>query len=370
MESARRPGRSASASQRRSRLKRSDPSRAGITRKHNGGGFLYLEPNGEPVADDDALERIAGLAIPPAWQDVWISPYDNGHIQAIGTDGVGRRQYIYHRRWRERQDEAKFDRMLEFASVLPVVRREVQVALGQRDLARERVLAAAVRLLDRGFFRVGGESYAEENNTFGLATLRREHATLSDGNRIVFSYTGKSGKEHVQVIVDPEAYEVVALLKRRRGGGDELLAHRTSDNGWRDVRSEDINDYLKNLAGREYSAKDFRTWHATVLMALALAVSVSARRSPSSARRAVSRAVQEVAMYLGNTPTVCRGAYIDPRVIDRYLDGQTIVAALDDVAGDPLDVASREGVEAAVIALIERQPLEVPDSFGELLRAA
>jgi len=354
---------------RRKRLRRSDPSRPGITRSRNGQGFQYVGLDGEPIADTGVLERIAALTIPPAWQDVWICPHDNGHIQAIGTDAAGRRQYVYHQRWRERRDEAKFDRMLEFAAVLPEVRRRAHAALMLPGLPRERVLACAVRLLDRGFFRVGGESYADEHSTFGLATMRKEHVTLGDDGEIVFEYTGKSGKEHLQAVVDHDAYDVVRLLKRRRGGGEELLAYCRPDRTWRDVRSDDINEYLKSLAGREYSAKDFRTWHATVLMAVALAVSVPARRSQASARRAVSRGVQEVAAYLGNTPAVCRGSYIDPRVIDRYLDGQTIIGVVDTL-GDPLGLESREAIEAAVIALTERRPPPPPKPLKRLLERA
>ena len=289
---------------------------------------------------------------------MWISPWDNGHIQAIGTDAAGRRQYLYHARWRERRDEQKFERMLEFARVLPQVRTRTARDLQAQDLTRERVLACAVRLLDRGFFRIGGEDYADQHNTYGLATMRREHVTLGGEGRLVFDYVGKSGKEHLQAVVDQEAYEVVRALAGRAAPGDELLAYRDGQGLWRDVRSEDINAYLKELAGDEYSAKDFRTWHATVLMAVALAVSVPASRSAYAAKRAVARAVQEVATYLGNTPAVCRRAYIDPRVIDRYRDGRTIVATLDEVGG--LDVEStevRERIEAAVVGLIEhRQP--------------
>jgi DNA topoisomerase I len=343
---------------RRRRLRRSDPARPGITRRRREGGFEYLTPDGVVLSDESALVRIEALTIPPAWRDVWIAPWDNGHIQAIGTDTAGRRQYLYHARWRERRDEQKFERMLEFARVLPQVRARTARDLRAQGLTRERVLACAVRLLDRGFFRIGGEDYADQHSTYGLATMRREHVTLGENGRLVFEYVGKSGKEHLQAVVDREAYDVVRALTARVAPGEELLAYRDAQGQWRDVRSEDINAYLKELAGEEYSAKDFRTWHATVLMAAALAVSVPASRSAAAAKRAVTRAVQEVATYLGNTPAVCRRAYIDPRVIDRYRDGRTIVGALDEVGG--LDVEStevRERIEAAVVGLIEhRQP--------------
>ncbi len=342
---------------RRARLRRSDPSRPGIRRVRLVGGFEYLGPDGKPLTDERVLGRMDALVIPPAWEDVWISPFENGHIQAIGTDAAGRRQYLYHARWRERRDEQKFERMLDFARVLPELRRRTGRDIEAQDLSRERVLACAVRLLDRGFFRIGGEDYADQNNTYGLATMRREHVRLEEDGRIVFDYVGKAGKEHLQAIVDPAAYDVVKALKERRAAGDELLAYSENGDGWRDVRSEDINTYLKALAGADYTAKDFRTWHATVLMAVALAAAVPATRSAYAAKRAVSNAVKEVARYLGNTPAVCRASYIDPRVIDRYRDGRTIVEAIDEVVG--LDVNSpevREHIEEAVVRLIEHKP--------------
>ncbi len=346
------------------RLRTSYPGEPGIARRRTADGFVYVDHRGRPVADAATLDRIAALAIPPAWDDVWISPYQNGHIQAAGTDAAGRRQYLYHEKWRERRDGEKFDRMLAFAAALPDVRRAAAAHLGgvraapdgalaASDLTRERVLACALRLLDLGFFRIGGEAYAEENKTFGLATMRKEHVTLAPPDTVVFSYVAKSHKERVQTVSDAEVYRVVARLKRRRAGGDDLLAWR-HDGAWRDVRSQDINEYLKEITGGDYTAKDFRTWHATVLAAVGLAVSTRVRRSPTASRRAIVRVVKEVAHYLGNTPAVARSSYIDPRVIERYLAGRTIAATLDALGGNDVftDPGARNVAERAVIALI------------------
>ena len=220
----------------------------------------------------ETLERIRELTIPPAWQDVWICPWPNGHIQAVGTDARGRKQYRYHDHWRELRDREKFDRMLEFGRALPRLRRVTNRHLRRPGPTRERVLAGAVRLLDRGFFRIGGENYAEENDTYGLATMQRRHVRLEPGNVIVFDYVAKGGQRRVQSVVDPQVYRLVSELKRRRGGTPDLLAYK--DRGrWRDVVSSDVNAYIKDVAGEEFTAKDFRTWTATVLAAVGVAVS-------------------------------------------------------------------------------------------------
>ena len=289
--------------------------------------------------------------IPPAWKEVWICPWPNGHIQAVGFDAAGRRQYLYHPRWREKRDREKYDHMLEFAAALPDARQVVAAQLAGRGLTRERVLAAAVRLLDLGFFRVGGERYAEDNGTYGLATLRREHVRFSRGE-IVFSYPAKGGYERVQAVAEPQVVRVVRALRSRREGGDALFAYQR-DGGWHDVHSSEINDYLKDLTGLDVSAKDFRTWNATVLAAVGLAVSPVPRSSASSRKRAVARVVKEVSEYLGNTPAVCRASYIDPRVIERYERGDTIAADLDKLGqtGDGA-LATQGAIERAVLDLI------------------
>jgi DNA topoisomerase I len=335
------------------RLRRADCSGPGITRRRRGGGFEYLDEEGTRVEEKDVLVRIRELAIPPAWNDVWICPYPHGHIQAVGTDAAGRRQYLYHQAWRDRRDQEKFDEMTRFARALPTLRRAAARHLRGKELSRERVLACAVRLLDRGFFRIGTEGYAEENETYGLATMERRHVRLGGDGLLVFDYPSKGGKRRVQSVVDTEVYDVVAALKRRRSGS-ELLAFRNG-RAWVDVRSDDINDYIKQVTRDGFSAKDFRTWNATVLAAVALAVSGRATASKAARTRAISRAVKEVAHYLGNTPAVCRASYIDPRVFDRYRDGLTIGGALEKLGevefGEP---ATQGAVEEAVLDLLER----------------
>jgi DNA topoisomerase-1 len=308
-------------------LRRADCGRPGIRRRRAGRGFTYIGPDGQRVTDHGALERIRGLVIPPAWEDVWICPDERGHIQATGVDTRGRKQYRYHDLWRVRRDREKFEHMLEFARALPTLRRRVAEDLAEEDLTKNRVLACATRLLDLGFFRIGTEGYAEENQTYGLATIHRKHVRLLGGSTVVFDYTSKSGKRRIQSVVDPEVYAVIEALKRRGGGKRELLAYR-EDGRWVDVKSTDINAYVKEATGGEFTAKDFRTWNATVLAATALAVSAGAS-SESARKRAVTRAVKEVAHYLGNTPAVCRSSYIDPRVVDRFRAGETIAAAVE-----------------------------------------
>ncbi|GAB7191025.1 DNA topoisomerase IB [Kineococcus sp. NUM-3379] len=340
------------------RLRRSSPSSPGFTRRRAGRGWVYLDTEGRRITDRDVVERIAALAIPPAYRDVWICPWPNGHLQAVGTDERGRRQYRYHEQWRAQRDRLKHERVLEVADQLPRARERVAQHLALPGLPRERVLAAAFRLLDLGFFRVGGDTYAEENGSYGLATLRREHVR-EQGGELVFSYVAKSGKDRVAVIADPEVRDVVRALKRRRGGGDDLLAWKEPSGRWHDVTSADVNDYLHEVIGPDVSAKDFRTWHATVLAAVALGVSAQVCGSRTARTRAVSRACQEVSAYLGNTPTVCRASYIDPRVIDLFHDGVTLEPALRDLGADAQfgHPATHGAVEAAVQRLLRDEPV-------------
>ena len=278
------------------RLRRADCSGAGIRRRRRGKGFEYLDQDGTRLTDEETLARIRDLAIPPAWEDVWICPFPMGHIQATGIDARGRKQYRYHDKWRERRDQQKFDEMIDFARALPAMRERVDDDLDTDGMTRERVLACAVRLLDRGFFRVGGEDYAVENESYGLATIHKRHVQLLDDCTLLFDYPAKSGQRRVQSIVDAEVYEILAELKRRRGGSPELLAYRDGRR-WRDLKSADINAYVKEVTGGDFSAKDFRTWNATVLAAVALAVSGPARAkgSKTARKRAINRAVKEVA---------------------------------------------------------------------------
>jgi len=337
------------------RLRRVDCAQPGIRRVKRGRGFTYLGPDGSRITDDNTLQRISELVIPPAWDDVWICLIANGHIQATGTDAAGRRQYRYHDDWRRNRDRDKHERMLEFADVLPMARERMMADLRRRKMGRKRVLGLAARLLDLGFFRIGSEEYAETNNSYGLATMRREHVSCSQGV-VTFDYTGKSGKQRVQSLADSDVCSLITSLKRRRSRDGELLAFRGPD-GWVDVKSYDINDYLRDITGGDFTAKDFRTWHATVLCAVGLAVADIAPVSESARKRAVTRAVKEVALYLGNTPAVCRSSYIDPRVIDLYNDGVTIRGDLDQlgVEAEFGELATQGAIEEAVLRML-REP--------------
>ena len=339
------------------RLRRVDCSMPGIRRRRAGRGFVYTDAFGQRVTDDAVLARIRALAIPPAWTDVWICPLANGHIQATGTDARGRRQYRYHDAWRTRRDQEKFDHMLAFGASLPGMRAVLREHLAEPDLTRNRVLACATRLLDLGFFRIGTEGYAEQNQTYGLATIRKEHVTVGPGDLVTFDYVAKSGKRRLQSIVDADVTAVIRALKRRRAGGAELLAYRNHDGGWSDIRSADINAYVKEVTGGDFTAKDFRTWNATVLCAVGLAVSAGVT-SATGRKRAVTRAITEVAHYLGNTPAVCRSSYVDPRVVDRYYAGVTIADALHRLGKDAEfgQLSTQGSVEVAVLDLLADSP--------------
>jgi DNA topoisomerase IB len=334
------------------RLRRISIDVPGVRRRRRGRGFSYIGTTGGPVRDRATLERIRALAIPPAWEDVWISPDPAGHIQAVGSDAAGRRQYLYHERWRARRDAEKFDRMLDFARALPRLRTRVESDLRRRGLPKERVLAAAVRLLDRGLFRIGSEAYTRRNGSYGLATLRREHVTIR-GRTMAFAFAGKSGVRQERELVDPGALSVIRSLKDRTTRGGELLVYRDG-RAWADIRSEDINEYVREASEGDFTAKDFRTWHATVLAAVVLARESGDLTGVTSRRRVVSGAVKEVAAVLGNTPAVARSSYIDPRVVDRFEEGATIEDALRRIRGDdPTDPSVRGAIESAVLELLD-----------------
>jgi DNA topoisomerase IB len=312
-----------------------------------GRGFSYRDPGGERIDDEETLARIRELAIPPAWKDVWICPDPLGHLQATGIDAAGRKQYLYHERWQQRQAERKFATVREFAAALPHLRRAVTADLRRQGMPRERALACAVRLLDLGFFRVGSEAYAEENESFGLATVRREHVSVQDGE-VVFDFPAKSGQRRVQSIRDPAARRAIETMRRRRGGPQDLLAWRRGRE-WLDVRSEDVNSYIQEKAGEAFSAKDFRTWHGTVLAAVELA-GEPRPASEAAAKRAISGAVDRVAEALGNTPAVCRRSYVDPRVIERFREGRTIDPKGS--VGERMTARARARLEREVLALV------------------
>jgi DNA topoisomerase-1 len=345
------------------RLRRVSCSGPGIARVREGTGFRYVDASGAPVTDEAVLARIEALVIPPAWEDVWICSVATGHIQATGVDAKGRRQYRYHDAWRLQRDLAKHDRVLDFAARLPAAREHMREDLTTHGLTRTRVLACAVRLLDLGFFRIGGEQYASENQSYGLATLLKEHVTVTTSTsgdlEVGFEFTGKSGKLWERSLVEPEVAAVVKQLRQRRGGGPELLAYRSGSGRtgtWVDVKSGDINDYLRNVTGGDDTAKDFRTWSATVMAAVGLAVSTYAE-TPAARKRAVTRVVKEVAEKLGNTPAVCRASYIDPRIIDLYDHGMTIAPQLE-ALGDEASYGSpafQGAIEQAVLSLL-REP--------------
>lgn len=311
------------------RLRRSDCSGPGIRRRRRGRGFRYERDDGTAVTDDDILTRIRSLAIPPAWTDVWICPWPHGHIQAVGTDAAGRRQYRYHDHWRIHRDRQKFERVAAFAAILPKLRARVAHDLAEPGLGRDRVVAAIVRLLDVAFFRVGGDEYAEANETFGAASLHREHVHVH-GDVLRFNYPAKGSIDRTIEVRDQQVLKVIVELRRRRTASPQLFAYRQGRR-WVDVHAPDVNDYIKALAGDGFSAKDFRTWSGTVLAAALLAEATSgaagdaALSSQSQRHRTEVQAIAQVAAYLGNTPAVCRSAYIDPRVLDRFENGETIV---------------------------------------------
>ena len=291
----------------------------GLRRERRDGRFVILDGDGEEVTDEATLARVQSLRIPPAWTDVWISAAPNSQLQATGHDAKGRRQYLYHPLWRLRRDEEKFNDMLSFAEQLPAVRARARTLLSSDRANRERTLALAVRLLDIGLFRVGWDRYARDNGHVGLTTLRRENVSLR-GDDVRFDFIAKSGKRRRMTVRDPQSIDVLASLKRRRGSPQELLVY-PSGHAWHRVHAADVNNTLRCWASGPYSAKEFRTWSATVLAAVALAREHEAgRRGPT----AVSRAVRRVSTALGNTPAVARASYIDPRVIAMFDDDAVI----------------------------------------------
>ena len=327
------------------RLRRTFPDQPGWTRRRAGAGFTYLDEHGNRL-DDDQVQRCKDLVIPPAWTDVWITPHPNGHLQAVGTDDAGRRQYLYHPQWRTSRDAAKFDRIIGFGKALSRARERVLADIGAEGMTQERSCAVAVRLLDLGYFRIGNDVYTDTHGSFGLTTLLKEHVSRR-GASLRFCFVGKSGVEHTVDIDDPAAIEALEVMRRRRGGGDKLLAWKDGRR-WRDLSPADVNDYIRSCFGIDATAKDFRTWHATVIAAAALAESAEPGESKASRKRAVVAAMKEVAEFLGNTPTLARTSYVDPRVVEAYERGRTIT-----VRGryDSAD-ARQAALERAVLRLL------------------
>ena len=335
------------------RLRKVSPRDPGWTRRRAGKGFVYLDEFGDRLAAEH-IQRCKMLVIPPAWEQVWICPAPNGHLQAVGTDDAGRRQYLYHEQWRLQRDRLKYDTVLRIAARLPSARRDVAKDLRLDGMPYERSLGAAFRLLDLGFFRIGGEVYAETNNSFGLATIKKEHVSIHDGS-VIFNYVAKSGQERYVALADDLVLRSVRDLLARRGGGSELLAYKDGRQ-WHDVSSADINDYIKAHVGEEMSSKDFRTWHGTVIAAVVLAEANEGAKTITARKRAVSSAMKEVAGYLGNTPAVARTSYVDPRVIDLFNDGVTISPSLAATDDDLSDGTTHGKIERAVLNLLQAAP--------------
>jgi len=324
----------------------------GIARVADKDGFHYTGPDGKQIRDEATLARIKALAIPPAWTDVWICPWDNGHIQATGRDAKRRKQYRYHARWRNVRDEAKYERMLNFGKALPLIRKRVDEALKLPGLPREKVLATIVHLLEATMMRIGNEEYARQNKSFGLTTLRDRHVRI-DGGEVEFRFRGKSGVQHSIKVDDPR---LARIIRRTRDlPGQELFQYVDDDGEQRSVGSADVNDYLREITGEDYTAKDFRTWSGTVLAALALQ-EYEKFDSEAQAKKNVVRAIESVAEKLGNTPSICRKCYVHPAVIESYLDG-TMVNAMQQRAREEmaLELQALEAEEAAVLALLQER---------------
>ena len=302
------------------RLRRSDSSSAGLQRVRAGRGFSYRDVAGHPIKDPELRQRIEGLGIPPAWTDVWIAPYPNGHVQATGVDAAGRRQYIYHPTWREQKDRIKYDRALALAESLPTARRRVTIDLRSDAPGRERALATGFRMLDTGSLRVGSERYAEANGSFGLTTLLCAHATVS-ADTVQLRFPAKSGQAWDSDITDPDLASVVRGLKRR-GPNARLLAWR-EDGKWHPLDAAEINEYVRERTGGSFTAKDFRTLHGTLAAAVSLAKHGPAA-TKSARQKALAQAVRDAAEVLGNTPAIAKSSYIDPRIVDHYVHGRTI----------------------------------------------
>jgi DNA topoisomerase-1 len=331
-----------------------DDDAPGIARRRAGKGFSYRLPTGEPVRDRETLARIRSLAIPPAWTDVWICRSPDGHIQATGRDARGRKQYRYHPRWREQRDEGKFERVIEFANALDAIRARVDADLALPGLPREKVLAAVIRLLELTLIRVGNEEYARLNSSFGLSTLKDRHARI-EGTAVRFRFKGKAGITHEVGLRDRRLATIVKRCRDLRG--QDLFQYVEPDGTVRDVRSDDVNAYIREVSGGPFSAKDFRTWAGTVLAFRALR-SMEAPSGETAAKKRVVAAVRETADRLGNTPAVARSSYVHPAVLETYLDEglrEVILNAVDS-AGPP-SAALQPEEEKAVLALL-RQRLE------------
>src|SRR6266853_6799219 len=324
--------------------------RPGYTRRAKNGEFEYFDTQGKRIRDEQRLLRIKRLAIPPAWTDVWICSLPAGHIQATGRDARRRKQYRYHERWRELRDENKFDRLTDFAKALPKIRRRVAKDLKLRGLPREKVLATVVRLLERTFIRIGNEEYARENKSFGLTTMKDRHVEVK-GAKLRFRFRGKSGREHEVDVTDGRIANIISKLQDLPG--QDLFQYVDHDGKVRDITSQDVNEYLREITGEDFSAKDFRTWAGTVLTAIALNAQEKFE-TQKQAKSNINTAIKAVAKILGNTPAICRKCYVHPAVLENYLDQKSIdgLKQTTEEALEKEDVDLRSS-ETAVLKFLE-----------------
>ena len=323
----------------------------GISRRRAGAGFAYVNARGKGVKDTDTLARIKSLVIPPAWKDVWICADPRGHIQAVGRDDRGRKQYNYHPRFREVRDGTKYEKMMEFVAALPKIRWRVRRDLRKRGLPREKVLAAVVRLLETTLIRVGNDEYARQNESYGLTTIRNHHADVT-GSTVSFEFRGKSGIDHAIELEDKRIAKIVRRCQELPG--EELFGYVDEQGETRDVGSQDVNDYLRQITGRDFTAKDFRTWAGTVLAARALQ-EFEQVDSQAKAKKNVVEAIESVAKKLGNTRAVCRKCYIHPAIIDSYMDGSMLESLRQRARRLATPLQSLQPEEAAVLVLLQRR---------------
>jgi DNA topoisomerase I len=339
-------------------------SSPGISRRKSGDHFRYFTPEGKPLSNPAQLGRIKSLAIPPAWTEVWICPFENGHLQATGRDVRGRKQHRYHKRWREVRDETKFNRMVIFARALPKIRQRVQHDLRLPGVPRKKVLATIVRLLEVCLIRVGNEEYARENKSFGLTTLQDKHVEVN-GSSVRFEFRGKSNKHHT---IEIENKRLAKIIKRCQDlPGQDLFQYIDRDGQRQDVKSEDVNEYLREISGEDFTAKDFRTWAGTVLAATSLQA-FETFETQAQAKKNLVQAIESVAERLGNTPAICRKCYVHPIVFDSYLDGSLKTLLQSSRKSSVNKNGNLPTDEAAVLGLLKRHPGKPAEPLEKTLR--
>jgi DNA topoisomerase-1 len=342
-------------------------ARPGIRRRKSGKGFVYSRADGSKLTESNVLQRIKSLAIPPAWTDVWICPFADGHVQATGRDAKGRKQYRYHPRFREVRESTKYEHLVAFAEALPAIRGKVREHMALRGLPREKVLATVVHLLETTLIRVGNDDYAKQNNSYGLTTLKTRHVAV-DGNEVRFRFTGKSGKQWSLAVKDRRIAKIILACQELPG--QELLQYLDQDGQPQDVTSSDVNTYLREITGKDVTAKDFRTWAGTVLAAMALN-EVKAFDSAAQAKRNLRAAIENVAARLGNTPTICRKCYVHPEILTSYLDGNLVLEIKEAVENELRDaLAELQPEEAAVLAMLRGRLAKEVGRGRERARAA